>query len=133
MTPAELKTMRESLCLTVEWLAAQADVRGRTIRHWESGRNRVPDDVAQMVTGIESQSRAMVAAALRQVDDARAQLPAGGKLGGVDLRRYASDEELWGRHPEFRPLPVTWHASVLARIARELEARGVEAVIEYAN
>ncbi len=131
MTPAELKTNREALGLTVGWLAEQAGVGERTVRYWESGRNQVPDDVAALIGRIESQTRTMVSNALAQVDEVmRAQ---GGEPEAVDLRRYASDAELWRNHPGFKPLPATWHAATLARIARALESRGVTSVIEYAS
>lgn len=131
MTPAELKTNREALGLTVGWLADQAGVGERTVRYWESGRNQVPADVAALVTRIEAQTRTIVANALEQVGEV-VQVH-GGEPEAVDLRRYASDAELWRRHPGFKPLPATWHAAALARIARELESRGVASVIEYAN
>lgn len=131
MTPAELKTNREALGLTVGWLAEQSGVGERTVRYWESGRNQVPDDVAALIVRIESQTRTMVSNALAQGDEVvRAQ---GGEPEAVDLRRYASDAELWRKHPGFKPLPATWHAATLARIARALESRGIASVIEYAS
>lgn len=131
MTPAELKTNREALGLTVGWLAAQAGVGERTVRYWEAGRNQVPDDVAALIVRIESQTRTMVTNALAQVDQViRAQ---GREPEAVDLRRYATDAELWRAHPGFKPLPATWHAVTLARIARALESRGIPSVIEYAH
>lgn len=131
MTPAELKTNREALGLTVGWLAEQAGVGDRTVRYWESGRNQVPDDVTALIQQIESKTRTMVTNALAQVDDVvRAQ---GGEPEAVDLRRYATDAELWRKHRGFKPLPATWHAAALARIARALEDRGIPAVIEYAS
>lgn len=131
MTPAELKTHREALGLTVGWLAAQAGVGERTVRYWESGRNQVPDDVAWLIQRIEAQTRRMVENALAQVEEVTALK--GGEPEVVDLRRYGTDADLWKSHPGCKPLPATWHASVLARVVRELEARGIPAVIEYAH
>lgn len=131
MTSAELKTMREALGLTVGWLAEQAGVGERTVRYWESGRNQVPDDVAELIGRIEARSRELVRRAVTTVSEVSAR--SGGTPEAVDLRRYGSDAELWKAHREFRPLPVTWHASVLARIARELEAQGIPSTIEYAQ
>ena len=101
------------------------------MRYWESGRNRVPDDVAALILRIESQTRTMLANALAQVDEV--VLAQGGEPESVDLRRYASDAELWRKHPDLKPLPATWHAATLARIARALESRGIVSVIEYAS
>ncbi len=131
MTPAELKTNREALGLTVGWLAEQAGVGERSVRYWEAGASPVPDDVAALIVSIEAKARQLVTQALAQVDEVvRAQ---GGTPEAVDLRRYATEVELWRKHPGFKPLPATWHASVLARIARSLEARGIASVIEYAS
>ncbi len=47
MTPAELKTLRESsLGLSAQWLADRAGVLQRSVQYWEAGRSRVPEDVA---------------------------------------------------------------------------------------
>ncbi len=131
MTPAELKTNREALGLPVSWLAAQAEVSERTVRYWESGRNQVPEDVVDIIEHVEAVARDFVDQALTVVAEATAEHS--GPPEVIDLRRFATDAELWRQHPEVRPLPATWHAACLARIARELEARGIPAVIEYAH
>ena len=131
VTSAELKTYREALGLTVGWLAAEARVGERTVRYWESARNQVPEDVAALILRVEAQTRQLVENALVTVGEVAQQ--EGSEPEAVDLRRYAADEEFWRAHPAFKPLPATWHGAALARIARALEARGIPAVIEYAN
>ena len=131
MTSAELKTYREALGLTVGWLAAEARVGERTVRYWESGRNEVPEDVAELILSIEGVARELVTNALETVGEISKQ--EGGAPQAVDLRRYATDADLWRAHPKFKPLPATWHAAALARIASGLEARGIPAVFEFAN
>lgn len=49
MTPDELRAARAMLALTQAELAWDLDVSLRTIRHWESGRTRIPVAVAYMV------------------------------------------------------------------------------------
>jgi DNA-binding transcriptional regulator YiaG len=49
MTSQELKALRESLGLSQQWLADQAGVQKRTVAYWESGRNQVPKDVAEII------------------------------------------------------------------------------------
>ena len=51
MTSAELKTTRESLGLTADWLAKKAGVQLRTVRYWESGRNAVREAGKDFVQG----------------------------------------------------------------------------------
>lgn len=48
MTPAEFKTIRESLGLTAQWIAENAGVKLRTAQYWEAGRMAVPVDVEQV-------------------------------------------------------------------------------------
>lgn len=55
MTPAELKTLRESLGLPVQWLAERANVQRRSVEYWEAGRSKVPDDVAELMLQIDAQ------------------------------------------------------------------------------
>lgn len=125
MTSAELRTSRESLGLSVDWLAKQAGVAARTIRHWESRPEEPPEDVAALIEGVEAQSVGMVVRAIATYNE----LAEG--FEGVDLRRFRTDQDLWARHPETSGLPASWHASVLARIRRELIARGIECRIIF--
>ena len=131
MTGAELKTLRESLGLSVAWLAVQAGVQERTVRYWESGRVAVPVDVAGLIARIEASTGEHVAQALAVVAETTADQ--GAAPESVDLRRYGTDDELWRAHPGLRPLPATWHAATLARVRRALAEQGVPARIEYAH
>ncbi len=55
MTPAELKTLRETLGLSAQWLADRAGVLQRSVQYWEAGRSRLPDDVAELILRIDAQ------------------------------------------------------------------------------
>ena len=46
MTPAELKTLRESMGLTIKWLAARWHTAEYSVKRWERNR-RLPDKLAQ--------------------------------------------------------------------------------------
>lgn len=71
MTGAELRTWRESAGLSREALAERVNVQPRTIKHWESGRADVPDDVASVVYDLagwvrtEAQKMRLDAASMR--------------------------------------------------------------------
>lgn len=131
MTGAQLKTLRESLGLTAQWIADQAGVRLRTAQYWEAGGRGVPDDVAALLMRVEAMHQHGLAAALAQLDDTIARM--GEPPEVVELRRYGTDAELWDAHPDLHPLPASCHAALLARVFRALEARGQRAVIEYAS
>lgn len=129
MTPAELKTIRESLGLPLQWVADQARVKLRTAQYWESGRSAVPQDVAEMLNGLDDQFWQLVAQYLEQVKsvaDQQGVLPE-----EVVLIRYKTDADLWQFHPDFRPLPASAHAALLSRLRRKLWEAGVHSVIEY--
>lgn len=129
MTPAELKTIRESLGLTLQWLADQAQVKMRTAQYWESGRSAVPDDVAQMLIGLDEQFWQLIADYLEQVKeiaDENGSLPE-----EIVLLRYRTDADLWKFHPDFQPIPASAHAALLSRMRRKLWEIGVPSIIEY--
>ncbi|WP_455233086.1 helix-turn-helix domain-containing protein [Geopseudomonas aromaticivorans] len=129
MTPAELKTLRESLGLTAQWVADQAGVRLRTVQYWEAGRAAVPEDVARLIEGVEAKIDAAVAQAVEIVEEHRAQH---GELPPeVLLRRYRSEEYLWRHRPDFQPLPLSAHGALLARVRQALRARGIPVRITY--
>ncbi|TAL87484.1 MAG: DUF1870 family protein [Candidimonas sp.] len=129
MTSAELKTIRESLGLSLQWVADQAHVQLRTAQYWESGRNQVPADVAQMLTALDEQLWGVVAETLKQVQTLAEQ--SGALPEQIALIRYRNDADLWAFRPDFKPMPVGTHAALLSRVRRKLWEIGVPSVIEY--
>jgi transcriptional regulator with XRE-family HTH domain len=125
MTSAELKTLREFLGLSVTWLAAKVGVQERTVRHWESGRNPVPDDVAKLVkyhnSLVENVVRETVEHCLSQET----------KPEEVLLVRYHTDTELWKHRADMLGLPVTFHAAMLQRTAYALQSHNIATTLEY--
>lgn len=130
MTPAELKTIRESLGLPVQWLAERANVQRRTVEYWEAGRSPVPSDVAALILKIDGQFAEATRQALAVVDEQTEKQ--GQPPETVRLYRYRDDAELWQARPDMRGLPVTAHAALLARVRSALLARGQSVAIEYA-
>ncbi len=114
MTGAELKTIRESLGLSVKWLAEKAGVSHRSASYWESCTFSVPDDVAQMINALDAGIDSMVTQAINVIDD---QIKGQGELPEkVVLLRYRTDEDLWQFRSDMAGLPVTYHAAMLARL-----------------
>lgn len=127
MTSAELKTTRESLGLTADWLAKKAGVQLRTVRYWESGRNAVPEDVAKIMTDLQTWRDSAVAAMVQSYEGATP------KPDEIVLLRYRDDAQLWTHHPGFEGLPVTFHASALLAAQKALQAIGCRVKIVYMN
>lgn len=144
MTGAELKTLRESLGLSQQWLAHAAEVGLRTVQYWEADNPRrtrhtekpaVPEDVADLILGIRGNWQGWVTQA---VDTALAvlkeQTAEHGAPAEIALYRYRADEDLWAAHPGFEGLPATYHAAGLMRVKERIEAdHDLDVVIEYAD
>jgi len=129
MTPAELKTIREAVGLSVPDLAALAGVQERTVRYWESGRTAVPDDVQALVLRLDdllAQQAQHAVAVVREQAQAMGSMPE-----SITLLRYRETDDLWHYRPDFRPLPVTTHAALLARCRAALADLHVQTRIVY--
>lgn len=128
MTPAELKTIRENLGLTVQWLAENAKVSHRSATYWEAGKGKVPDDVAALLESVAAKIQTAADEAIKQVNNiAIAQ----GLPDEIVLLRYKTDADLHKYRPDFIGLPVTCHAALLGIISRELRLMGIKASIAY--
>lgn len=129
MTGAEMRTLREALGLPVTWLAEQTGVQERTIRHWETGRNKVPADVAKLLRSIDANIETTVSQAVLQYVDGA--LTTNGAPEVVCLVRYRTDADLHTYQPGFAPLPATCHGVLLHRTLKALEARKANVRIVY--
>lgn len=130
MSSAEMKTLRESLGLSQEWLAKHFDVQTRTIHYWESSalRGPIPFDVANALTRLDAKIAALTAMVINRLGKEMADR---GNPGTITLLRYHSEEELWRFRPDLKPWPATCHASMLNRIRIAAMALGYEVRIVY--
>lgn len=128
MTPAEFRTMRETLGLTGQWVADRADVSLRAVQYWDEGRWVVPEAVEDMLETIEQTLEAAVEQALEQVDESIAR---GAVPDEITLIRYRTDKDLWRFRPDMQPLPATTHGVLVTRLKRALCTKGIAATIEF--
>lgn len=112
MTNAELRTIREFLGLTGEWLATHLGVNPRTVRDWEQGRSPVPGFARKAVEDIEARTGAFITGIVEHLLSA----------ADVGVIVYRNDAEYHAAHPEIE-FPASWHRAVVARVA--LEVRGL--------
>lgn len=129
MTPADLKTLREAIGLTVPDLASLAGVQERTVRYWEAGKNKPPQDVQDMVLSIDARLNALVDQIVLLVKDMISSQ--GSAPESITLLRYRENADLWHFRPDFRPLPTTTHGSLLARCRAALADLHVATRIVY--
>jgi len=111
MTDAELKTVREFLGLSGDWLAGHLGVDPRTVRHWEAGKYLIPDGVRLEIERLEEATGTFVS----NVIDALMDMPDPGVIV------YRNDAEYHAAHPEIE-FPASWHRACVARIALEVPA-----------
>ncbi len=128
MSPAELKTLRESLGLTLNWVAEQAGVYVRTAQYWESGRQAPPADVVEMLQRLDAQIDRVVIETLDTYADVA---ETHGEPENIELYRYRKNEQLWSDKPDMMPLPVTYHAAMLHRASKALRNIGLTVSIVY--
>jgi hypothetical protein len=123
MTAAELKTLRESLGLSMQWSATNIGLvkNVRSWQKWELGERSVPGDVGERIKMLDERAAIAARQALAEAKLKRAE---DGSPERVVLMRYATDEALWERFPDMRPLPVAYHAAILARARQMLIDHG---------
>lgn len=109
MTGIELKMIREWLGVSGDWLAEKLNVTPRTVRHWEAGRNAIPDGVRLEVERMEVLTAQAVTAGIEALMD----------LPEPTVMTYYSDEQYHERDPD-AGWPASWHRRVVARIAQEV-------------
>lgn len=121
MNGAEFKTLRQSLRLSIEWVANAMGVRQRSVYYWESGRSKVPDDVRELLQRIDAHIDARVKRYMRAVSGSGAAL----------IERYRGGSELWTPGDGLPDLPSSTHSAMVMRVTRELTQRGIPLRIEY--
>lgn len=72
LTGAEVRTIREGLGVTAEWLADHLGIQTRTVQRWEAGQNQIAEFAADELLMLEAQVAEQVAAHVEAFTGARA-------------------------------------------------------------
>ena len=123
MHPAEFKTLREALGLTISTLVKVIDVDERTIRKWESGKKKLPQGVIDSLNGIDALLTTTANNLFRSLHEASPE--------HVTLFRFIEEEDLLIAHPEFEGLPMSSYGVVLFRVRQRFLELGLPVSIEY--
>lgn len=107
MTPAELKSTREALGLSSQWLADRWGVALYSVQRWERGRT-LPEELAVDLEGLVRRMG---------VDVERMSLGGGDRVIEVPRTDAESPDEM----------PAAYHRAVALAVARETGARIVYA------
>lgn len=105
MNPAELKTKREWLGLSSSQTGSILGVSGRTIRHWESSRYRIPEWAADQINNIVDLTEIL-------------EKTMASSTGFICT--YQTDDD----RPLDMWLPAAWHRAAAARVAHRT-GRGI--------
>ena len=123
MHPAEFKTLREAIGLSISTLVKVIDVDERSIRKWESGKKKLPLDVIESLVGIDQM---VTDTANRMFTELQQD-----SKENVVLHRYTEEEDYLTAHPEFEGLPITTFGVVLFRLRQKFIDAGIPVSIEY--
>jgi transcriptional regulator with XRE-family HTH domain len=125
MTPAELKVVRQSLGLSMNWFANRMRVSFDTAKRWESV-GPVPKDAAVSINVI---NEALNDCAYRSIDRISKQDP----KQTVLMLIYKTEDELYHDHPEMNGIPVPCYNMLISRIYEALKAKHLDIVIAYSH
>ena len=109
-----MKDLRESLGLSVEWVAEQTGMSANSIKNIESGAKKAPQSVMNFLKQIDAMIDNSVNQVVEQI--VKAERLTGTLPEQLDLVRYNDDVDLWHYQPEFKPLPATCHAALINRL-----------------
>lgn len=132
MTPADFKTIRESLGLSAQWLADAVHVDQRTVRRWEDGAIPLRADVVDLLTQLDEQMEANVDA---ELDRVAAEIHAG-KDTDLDHLLQSLTQQDWpvvevprvdtdvdNTATADRPLPAAFYRAAASRLRWALGGR----------
>lgn len=111
LAPAELRSRREYLGLTTEWLASLLDVRHDTVRRWESGHDAIPYRIGDELTEIEAMTS-------REVDALTASIT---EHSITSVTVPVTDAQLHEARPDLDRYPARWYRHVAVRSIATLE------------
>lgn len=123
MHPAEFKTLREAVGLSISTLVKVIDVDERSIRKWESGKKKLPKDVIEAVVAIDQ----LLTDTANLAFDEFQKTP----QDSVVLHRYIEEEDYLNAHPEFEGLPITTYGVALFRLRQKFMDANIPVSIEY--
>lgn len=127
MHPAEFKTLREAVGLSISTLVNVIDVDERTLRKWESGKKQPPQGVVDSLEAIDALLNKTAAEIVAQHQES---MKNGGQQGVV-LERFIEADDLAAAYPAFAELPTTTFAVVLFRVRQKFIELGVPVSIIY--
>jgi len=123
MSAAEFKTLREAVGLSISTLVKVIDVDERSIRKWESGKKKVPQDVFEKVVAID---KLLTDTANSEIEKFKTS-----PTDSVVLHRFIDEDDLHEQHPEFDGLPIMSYGAMVYRLRQKYLDLGVLVTIEY--
>ncbi len=127
MHPAEFKTLREAVGLSISTLVNVVNVDERTLRKWESGKKQPPQGVVDSLEAIDALLNKTAAEIVAQHQES---MKNGGQQGVV-LERFTEAEDLAAAYPAFAELPTMTFAVVLFRVRQKFIELGVPVSIIF--
>ena len=123
MSAAEFKTLREAVGLSISTLVKVIDVDERSIRKWESGKKKVPQDVFEKVVAID---KLLTDTANSEIEKFKTS-----PTDSVVLHRFIDEDDLHEQHPEFIGLPIMSYGAMIYRLRQKYLDLGVAVSVEF--
>lgn len=129
MTPAELKTTRESLGLTSLCISMITGKSLRTVQYWESAmsKRKVPADIPVLLSKIEKE----IAAGAKELAEEVIRDKKCVNNETAILTRYKNNEDYWQLNPKLKGYPATTHAVMIQQTINILNSNDISTRTEY--
>ena len=128
MNSAEYRTLREACGMTARDAAAFHGVAERTIVHWESARNGIPDGAAEELMRLNARIDRAVLEAVDLYTDLHAKH---GETDAVNLFRYRTAEDYARCRAAGEGLAHACHNALIGRMMTALARIGARVVIAW--
>lgn len=116
MTGAEMRALTEMLGLNVAFLSKRWDSTESTVKNWMKGSHEIPEWAAEDVVRMVNETS-------QRLDQLVDKLAA-----GDELQTYRTDFEYHEQVGEDAPYNASWHRTLCARAADEVDVRITYAV-----
>ena len=123
MTGSELKTIREGLGLSADWMAERLGVSLRSYRYWEASDEAIKQDACDLIVKLDNAVDDAVEAAMAVVESAN--------MERVVLIRYKSEEDLWRFRKDMVGLPLSIHNAMLYRLRKKVVSKGIACIVKW--
>ncbi len=125
MTPAEFRTIRQSLLLSIKEVSMLTLAKEGRVKAWEAGIVPVPEAEAGLLRDIDRKINQSMADAIAAIGD----------KSEVTLRRFKDARQFEAHGPSMHPIPkflsFRCHCALIMRLQTVFKATGKIVLVQY--